>query len=552
MKTRIAAVAILAGVAAWLGAQALSPAKPPAELMPAGALFYLEARNFSKLVSDWDTSPEKKTWLDSENYESFLRSHLMVRLTETRKSFTEAAGLTEDAPLLTGVAGGESALAFYHIGKLEFLCITQISSARFASSALGKVKQKFEARKAGNRDYFVQSKGENTIAFALVDDRLMLATREDLIAGALKLLAGEQIASLRQEPWFDQALAKAPAGIPDVRLISDLDRTTKTHQFRSYWVHRNTAEVRQFASMVADLKFDSSGIHEDRVFLRRDAQEGLAAAEPVVADLLRYVAPEAGFYQAIAKPNSGEVKLLISEKVFGHSRTLTRQYRNNSAPGSADGPSTGGEDDYETRVDAPQVDEAFVDAFAPLEALAKNTDAILQTGVTHSAGVLPNIDSVIVLHGASPWQSADVRRALGQVAGAIWSSAPGSLDWTDRNQLNSVTPLRFVIEGNALVISASPDFMTRTMAARRTSPPPGATYAASFRYAQELHNFDRMMRLMDFPAIPQGLQRDAHEPLFFSENMTSFAATLSRLDTVSITAHDTGAMVTESVSYRKK
>ena len=62
-----------------------------------------------------------------------------------------------------------------------------------------------------------------------------------------------------------------------------------------------------------------------------------------------------------------------------------------------------------------------------------------------------------------------------------------------------------------------------------------------------------MMRLMDFPSIPQGQPADtAREPLFFSENLGSLAAAMTRLDSVSITTHDTGAIVTEAIVYRKK
>ena len=560
MKNRMLVVGalLLTGIAAWLGAQALAPVKPPAELMPAGALFYVEARNFAKLVSDWDGSPEKKAWLESVNYQSFARSHLLTRLSEARKSFTDAAGLPEDAPLLAGIAGGESAVAFYHIGKLEFLYITQIPSARFADSALGKVKQKFEPRKAGGRDYFLQSKGENSIAFALADDRLILATREDLMASSLKLLAGDKFGTLREERWYSEALSKAPAGAaPDVRFLADLDRTTKTHQFRSYWVHRNGDDVRQFASEVADLKFGPTDIREDRVFLRRDAQESMAAAEPAVADLIRYATADAGFYQAMAKPSADDVAELLTQKLFGHSKAPERQHRNKLAPDGPGGPSILGEDDYETRIDAPQIAESSVDAFAPLSALASNTDALLQTGVSRTAGVLPGIDAAVVLHGVKPWIAAEVKSALGQVAGAVWSVAPGSLEWTDRNtyvELNSVTPLRFAIEGNALVMSASPEWMSRMMAARRTAPAQGtgASYAASFHHARELPGFARMMHLIDFPSIPQGQQGDAREPLFFSENIASLAGAMSRLDSVSVTTHDTGAMVNESIVYRKK
>ena len=562
MKNRILAGGslLLTLVAAWLGAQALAPTKPASELMPAGALFYMEAGNFARLVSDWDSSPEKKAWLETPNYQAFQRSHLLTRLTEARKAYAEAAGVAEDAPMLAGVAGGDSAVAFYHIGKLEFLYITQISAARFADSVLGKVKQKFEARKAGGRDYFVQSKGENTIAFALVDDRMILATREDLIADSLKLLAGEKIATLRQEPWFDGALAKAPAGgaRPDIRFIADLDRTTKTHQFRAYWVQRNVAEVRQFATEVADLKFSGTEIREDRVFTRSEPQESLAAVEPAVADLLKYAPSDAGFYQALAKPSEEDVTRPLAEKLFGHSRAMDRRYENKIAPEAPGGPSLSGEDDYETRTDTQQVVETSIDLFAPLGALASNSDAMLQTGVSRVSGVLPSLGSAVVLHGVKQWKPQDVKRALGQVAGALWSVAPSSLEWVDRNgssELNSVTPLRFTIEGNALVMSASSqDWMARMLASRRNAPSrAGASYVASFRHAQELPGFERMMRLIDFPSLPQGQQSaDAREPLFFSENMASLASAMGRLDSATITAHDTGAMVAETVVYRRK
>ena len=539
-------VFLLTGVAAWLGAQALTAVKPSAELMPAGALLYVEARDFGKLVSDWDASPEKKAWVASANYQSFMRSHLLTRLVEARKGFTDAAGLAEDAPMLAGVAGGESAVGFYHIGKLEFLYITRLPAARFADSALGKVKQKFEPRKAGGRDYFVQTKGENTIAFAVVDDRLILATREDLIASSLRLLAGEKVLTLRDERWFADALGKAPgSGAHDVRFVADLERTAKTPQFRSYWIHQNVSEVRQFASEVADLKFGASEVREDRVLLRRKAQEEVT--EGAISGLMRYALPDAGFSQAFAKP--ANVAELLAQKLFGHGQALERQYQTKAAPDAPEGPSLLGEDDYETRVDTAKLSEASVDAYAPLEALAANTDAVLQTGSGRSSGVLPTADTVVVLHGVTPWKATDVKRILAGIAAAVWSAS----DWVDGDGYSELasaaTPLRFAVNGNLLVVSASPEWMTRVMAGRASSSS-GASYWASLKFAQESGGYARMMRLIDFPAIPQGAGE--REPLFFSENAASLVAAFTRLDSIAVTAHDTGAMVTEAIVYRKK
>ena len=557
MKKRLAILgcALLVSVTAWLGAQALAPVRQASELMPAGALFYLEASNFSKLVSEWDASPEKKAWLKSANYAVYSRSHLMTRLDEARKAFTGMAGIAEDAPLLAGIAGGESAIAFYNISKLEFLYIAHISTARFADSALGKVKQRFESRQAGGRDYFVKTNGENTIAFAIVDNRLILATREDLVANALQLLAGEKLSTLRQERWFDEALGKAPAGEPDVRFVADLDRSTRTHQFLAYWVQRNGEEIRQFAWEVADLRFDNAGVKEDRVFWRREAQESLKDSEPAVADLLRYAGTDAGFHQAIAKPAAAEVSQLLAEKLFGHARAMEHAYKMKEAPNAPGGAYQDGEDDYETHIDSAVSREAAVDSFAPLDTLAANTDALLQTGGSRAGSVLVGLDSAVALHGMAPWKSEDVKRVLGQVAGAEWSVAAGSLQWADRSgvtALNSVTPLQFTIDGRVLVISTSPDWMARVLAVRAAASTQGASYTAVFRHAQELPNFQRMMKMIDFPSIPQGGQADTREPEFFSESIGSLAAAFGRLDSVSVTAHDTGTMVTESVIYRKK
>jgi len=47
---------------------------------------------------------------------------------------------------LTQVAGAQSALALYDIGKLEFLYITKLSSASSMQSTLWQTRAKFETR----------------------------------------------------------------------------------------------------------------------------------------------------------------------------------------------------------------------------------------------------------------------------------------------------------------------------------------------------------------------------------------------------------------------
>src|SRR6266513_934451 len=123
---------------------------------PAGPMLYLEAKDFSSLLSDWNSSPEKKIWLSSSNYEVFSRSRLFLRLKGAGDQFAAAAGLPPDANFLSQVAGEHSVVALYDIGKLEFLYITYLPSAKSMQTALWQTRAKFEPRNAGGAAFYVR------------------------------------------------------------------------------------------------------------------------------------------------------------------------------------------------------------------------------------------------------------------------------------------------------------------------------------------------------------------------------------------------------------
>src|SRR5689334_22510923 len=108
------------GVLGWTAYQVIAP--PEAALskyIPGGALLYLQAKDLSSLLSNWDRSPEKQSWLKSSNYEEFSRSGLYLRLKEAGDQFAEVAGIPPDEVFLKQVGGQQSALALYDIGKLQ-------------------------------------------------------------------------------------------------------------------------------------------------------------------------------------------------------------------------------------------------------------------------------------------------------------------------------------------------------------------------------------------------------------------------------------------------
>lgn len=146
----LVAIAVTCVGVGWATYRAAEPAPSPlSKYVPAGPLLYLEAKDFSKLVGDWSSSPEKERWLQSDNYEVFSRSRLFLRLKGAGDQFAAAAGLPPDMNLLPQVAGERSALALYDIGNLQFLYITYLPSAKSMQTTLWQMRAKFEPRNAG-------------------------------------------------------------------------------------------------------------------------------------------------------------------------------------------------------------------------------------------------------------------------------------------------------------------------------------------------------------------------------------------------------------------
>src|SRR5947208_13045106 len=56
-------------------------------LVPQGALLYIEAKDFAGLLRDWNNSPEKRQWLESDNHSVFSQSLLFLRLERFFKRF---------------------------------------------------------------------------------------------------------------------------------------------------------------------------------------------------------------------------------------------------------------------------------------------------------------------------------------------------------------------------------------------------------------------------------------------------------------------------------
>lgn len=490
---------------------------PMAAIFPAGASVYVEARDFGALLRDWDASSEKAAWLASANYEAFSRSKVFLRLVDAQKEFAAAAGVPADYAMVGAAAGSNSALAIYDIGDLQFLYATRLGSARATETGLWKARARYETRRAGGVDYYVKRDAASgrIAAFAIAGDTLLLATNEEIIAGALELMARASRPAIASEKWFEDA-TRAAGGQAELRLAYNLDRLLRDSHFRSYWIERNSSALREFSAGISDLQRSSGRFVERRVLLRANATPAVVGSG---AQLMAMVPDDAGFYRMWATPSPEQAGRVMVEKFFAKPGLLESIY----APVIGNSGEAGSEQDLETRVDvAPLKVDRDAETRQKLSAAlaGKRISAMLEVSrsVIGSDQVFIGTESAVLLAGDSFDESAFAGDGLFVAARDGMLIVSNSREWTD------------------------------AILRQRGNVGADAVYAAGWRHARELPNFERMTRLIDFPQIPP--TGDAREPMFFSENLASLGRVLRRVESAEIVMRDEGSLVRETVNYR--
>ena len=534
------------------------PAPSLSRYFPSGALLYLQAKDFSSLLSRWDNSDENRLWLKSNNYEVFSRSRLFLRLKDANTEFSKAAGVPTDANLLRQVAGKQSALAIFDIGKLEFLYITRLPSASSMQSALWQTRAKFETRSAGGVTFFLRRdpESEREVAFAVAGDYLLLATREDLLAGALQLLAGSDAHSIEAEPWWSQPVAAARTE-GDLRMVLNLEKIVPSPYFRSYWIQQNITDMKQYSAAISDLTLSGREYREERVLLRKTTATGdtLEAAGPAgVADIVRLVPAQAGVYEAKASPTPQDCLALLETKILaphlgpGVAEKLAPQVELTNGE-------TGSGTDLETRIDqAPVNTSVAADTAASLkELLTKNpVSAVLQVESTEpdKDGVFVRMHSAVALLGQSEWNETTVRSALVDFVRPSLTTGDLGVEWQKNGghiELNGLWTLSVAVRGRYLLISDHSGLLTSMLANanQKTSLKP-AVLVAGFDHQKERDNFVRLTGLLDKPA---GGPAAGSTPSFFSDNIASLSSALAGLSSEQIVVRDAGNKVSQTVTY---
>jgi hypothetical protein len=544
----------------WAAYRVAVPQAPDPELsrfIPSGALLYLQAKDFSALLSEWDQSQEKGNWLASKNYDVFSRSRLFLRLKDAGGEFSTAAGLPANADLLRQVAGHQSALAIYDIGKLQFLYITRLRSPDFARSALWQTRSSFEVRTAGNLPYFFRrdpDSGRET-AFAVTGDYLLLATREDLMARSLELLAGGKDPSLAEEAWMSRCFALAGAA-GDLRMILNLDKIVPSPYFRSYWLPQNITDMSHYSAAISDLTREGREYREERILLKKVTTEpGPATGAAAVADLLRLVPPKAAFYEAKADPDANDSLAWLTANLL--SPRLDASTTQKLAPEVELGNGEAGSaENLETRIDQPPTSSAALgDGRAALREALANNSILAQLQIKWSnrdpSGVFVHMHSAVAFLGKSDWDQRAVKAGLAGFLQPALTTGQLGLAWkepTGFSTADGLWPVSVAARGRYLIVSSDPSLMGDMLdGINKKTAISAAEFAAGFDFDREVDDFMSLTTLLDRQSPSE--VRDG-TPQFFSENMGSLGSTLRGLSSEKIAIHDNPDRQTQTVIYR--
>lgn len=549
----------ISAIAAWSFFQAqAAPKHQLDQITPEGALLYIEAKDFSALLKDWNTSAEHAQWLKSDDYRVFSNSRLFLRLGQASDQFAVAAGIPPDMKFLVGAAGSESAIAVYDIGNLEFLYISRISSGNFLQSQLWQSRSKFQTRTAAGKQFFARKDEQSgrVVAFTVADDYLILGTSEDLVAGALELLSGSKGRNLSEEGWYKQALAVTSPTPGDLRMVMNLEKISVTPHFRTYWLQQNITEMQSYASAISDLYREGTIYREERVIIpKKQADETvLAQSAQTVSSLLPSVPAEYGFYQAGATDAPRSLAVLQQKILSPH---ISAAAAETQAPQvQLTGGETGAATDLETRIDiapALHTNGAKPEDILLHELERTRPQALLTIQGTrkNSDGVLLSVPTVVAISAAGDWNVPTLQTAAqGIIAPGMTASNLG-VEWREVKdgggyfELDGLNSVQLAIRGKTAYFSNDVALLVSVLSAKGQQLSQPVIYAAGFSHSRERQNFYKLSALLD-----QNARAVDKQPQFFSQNVGSFSRSFAKLDSEEVVVHQTKDKIQQTVTYR--
>ena len=523
----------LSGASAWLRAQ-LTDTRPISELVPPGALLYLEAKDFHALLNEWDNSDVKSRWLKTANYSVLAESRLIQRLSQAQDEFEQVAGIAIGMRFLNQTAGTRSAFALYNFSALRFVYLSQMSPNHLDNVQLWRDRTKYTRREVSGIAFYLKGNddGTRTVAFAGYKDWFLVATDENLAAETLVLLSGRKDVSVATEAWFQSATKEA--SVPgDLRLVYNLTALIATPQFRTYWLQRNATELKPFSAGISDLFRQGDGWKEERAMIRK-SEVAVGSGDESLREALTYAPSSDSLYRAWSMPERDKLTDVL-QSLIAPEQPKPAVFEPPAPDVTAAAAEVGSEAELEIRIDEPPFQRSSKLSVVPVvdAILAMQPTALLQVQTTRALRdqvfVLPGSGVVIVCK--QPDRDA-LDRALAQVRGPL---GHGLLD-------------ALHVSANANTIVLSRLNLTRAPSGSMTFPAK-TRYVAVYNHAAEWPHYRKLFGVVD--RTPNGPEATLtpNRPPFFSGNLESIGDSLPRLQKASIISVDNGAVVHETVKY---
>lgn len=526
-------IAGLIGGSVWLRAQ-LSDNRAVSELMPPGALLYLEVKDFHRLLNDWNKSTVKSRWLKSTNYSTLVESRLVQRLDQAQEEFAEVTGIPISMSFTDELAGTRSGFAFYNLSALRFVYLSQMPESHLNNVQLWRDKTKYTRREVSGIPFYLKSNDDatRTVAFASYKDWFLIATDENLAAETLILLSGRKDASVATETWF-QAATKEASSPGDLRLVYNLTALIATPQFRTYWLHRNATELKPFSAGISDVFRQDDGWKEERALLRK-SEVAVGPVDAALEKVLTYAPSSASLYRAWTTPDREQLMDAL-QSLIAPEQPQAAVFEAPAPEVTAEAKDVGAEADLEIRIDEPPVQHVSQLSVTPVvdAVIAMQPTAMLHVQTTRTLRdqvfIMPSGGVVIVCK--QPDGDA-LSRALAQVRTPL---GPGLVDG-----------LNVSVNGNTVVLSR----MNLAPSTNALIPmTPNARYIAVYNRSAEWPRYKKLFGILD--RTPSGAEGPAtpNGPPFFSGNLQSLGDSLPRLQKASIFSTDTGAVIHETLNY---
>lgn len=584
--TVLVAAALTAG--GVYAARDVTASAPPslAAYAPPGALLAIQSPDFAALLRSWNNSAEQRRWLGGDDYAAFSRSRLFGRLGNAQSEFATAAGLAPDNQFLEQVAGSQSLFAWYDIGNLEFLYITRLPSEQAARMPLLALREKFEQRQAAGATFYIRNSqdvaspgtaapnddGENprprTVAFAVRGDLLLLATREDLIAGALEQMAHPGGRSLVTDSWYAASVAAAKEKPGDLRLTLDLAKISRSPYFRTYWVQQNITAMHRYSAALSDLYREPGAFREERFLL--SSGEDLSSANTDLTPVLHF-RPPGVVYRAVGRPSADDTLAELEDKLL--LRTAANTANPHQAPSADLSVPIAGDpsdlDDYIDTVKAPT--DAGATALTPLRSLLSSSAPVAMLSISSAvaldtsaasressdrSNIFGAIHNGVVLATDTTCDTAAWQHALTAALSAKVSVGDAGLHWIEQPhakvawfRLEGAFPLAFAADGNnCLLASDSGTMLAMLSSTAPSSQQPSASSMAGFSHATQRAPLLQLATLLDRRG---GRNPSAdNKPPFFDGNMISLSNTFEDLDSETFTEFQASPTVTrQTVRY---